>query len=360
MLYAKRPLDGGNVGNWDYYGSPLFYKGAGIVLDDNKVATDKRIRFSFGIMTNGQNGTPSEWFAFNTDFATSVVTPPQRRELKENVSYTPETYTPKTFTPEKEKEVPVAKASLSLSTINAAPEYKPTPEKELPTPPTAPEEPNEDVDDEELYTTNWVDDSEQANKLKDSVTGEKPLEAGTIENWNFVRTDVSQDGYTITHVFTQPPKEEVKVKTHHIDIDTKVVMREDEGTTGSTYFENYKFVKTEKEDNGDTNHYYRKNKTRHVTIENGKEKILREEEGEKPKSSFEGYAYEKTIVEENGDIKHFYVVPPKPVEIPKIPEPKTPVQTGAGAGKFVLPVVGVIGLSGLVGGLAWFKSKRKK
>lgn len=360
LLYAKRPLDGGNVGNWDYYGSPLFYKGAGIVLDDNKVTTDKRIKFSFGVMTNGQNGTPSEWFAFNTDFATSVVTPPQRRELKENVTFTPETFTPKTFTPEKEKEVPVAKASLALSTINAVPEYKPTPEKELPTPPTAPEEPNEDVDDEELYTTNWVDDSEQANKLKDSVTGEKPLEAGTIENWSFVRTDVSQDGYTITHVFTQPPKEEVKVKTRHIDIDTKVVMREDEGTTGSTYFENYKFVKTEKEDNGDTNHYYRKNKTRHVTIENGKEKILREEEGEKPKSSFEGYAYEKTIVEENGDIKHFYVVPPKPVEIPKIPEPKTPVQTGAGAGKFVLPVVGVIGLSGLVGGLAWFKSKRKK
>lgn len=51
---------------------------------------------------------------------------------------------------------------------------------------------------------------------------------------------------------------------------------------------------------------------------------------------------------------------PKPVEIPKIPEPKTPVQTGAGAGKFVLPTVGVVGLSGLVGGLAWFKSKRKK
>ena len=82
LVYSKANLEDldslGLDKPWDREDSPYAYKGAGIV------STDKRIKFSFGVETNGQeSGIVSQWFAFNTDFKTSVITPARHREGKE-------------------------------------------------------------------------------------------------------------------------------------------------------------------------------------------------------------------------------------------------------------------------------------
>lgn len=82
LVYSKTNLEDpdalGLDKPWDREDSPYAYKGAGIV------STDKRIKFSFGVETNGQeSGLVSQWFAFNTDFKTSVITPARHREGKE-------------------------------------------------------------------------------------------------------------------------------------------------------------------------------------------------------------------------------------------------------------------------------------
>lgn len=82
LVYSKANLEDldslGLDKPWDREDSPYAYKGAGIV------STNKRIKFSFGVETNGQeSGIVSEWFAFNTDFKTSVITPARHREGKE-------------------------------------------------------------------------------------------------------------------------------------------------------------------------------------------------------------------------------------------------------------------------------------
>ena len=158
LVYSKANLEDldalGLDKPWDREDSPYAYKGAGIV------STDKRIKFSFGVETNGQeSGIVSQWFAFNTDFKSSGIPVPARyKESKPHKTFTPEKLkevpTPKLeelkkFIPEKEKTVPTSKAKLTLVKVNGvpAPTYKPK-EKE----PTAPVVPTVHVHDYKLST----------------------------------------------------------------------------------------------------------------------------------------------------------------------------------------------------------------
>ena len=158
LVYSKTNLEDldalGLDKPWDREDSPYAYKGAGIV------STDKRIKFSFGVETNGQeSGIVSQWFAFNTDFKSSGIPVPARyKESKPHKTFTPEKLkevpTPKLeelkkFTPEKEKTVPTPKAKLTLVKVNGvpAPTYKPK-EKE----PTAPVVPTVHIHDYKLST----------------------------------------------------------------------------------------------------------------------------------------------------------------------------------------------------------------
>ena len=158
LVYSKSNLEDldalGLDQPWDREDSPYAYKGAGLV------STDKRVKFTFGVNTNGQySGITSEWFAFNSDFkATGVPTAPRYKEIKPRKTFTPEKLkevpTPKLeelkkFTPEKEKTVPTPKAKLTLVKVNGVPTptYKPK-EKE----PTAPVVPTVHVHDYKLST----------------------------------------------------------------------------------------------------------------------------------------------------------------------------------------------------------------
>lgn len=117
LLYSKDNLEDGNKGLWDRYDNPRAYIGAGIV------STEERIKFSFGVKVNGQNGTPSEWFAFNTDFASTSVTPPSPNKVKPLKPFTPETPKP---------------SELSLQTVALPPKPKPKPEENVPKKPQPP------------------------------------------------------------------------------------------------------------------------------------------------------------------------------------------------------------------------------
>ncbi|WP_270743132.1 SspB-related isopeptide-forming adhesin [Streptococcus constellatus] len=158
LVYSKSNLEDldalGLDQPWDREDSPYAYKGAGLV------STDKRVKFTFGVNTNGQySGITSEWFAFNSDFkATGVPTAPRYKEIKPRKTFAPEKLkevpTPKLeelkkFTPETEKTVPTPKAKLTLVRVNGVPTpiYKPK-EKE----PTAPVVPTVHVHDYKLST----------------------------------------------------------------------------------------------------------------------------------------------------------------------------------------------------------------
>ncbi|WP_314913591.1 SspB-related isopeptide-forming adhesin [Streptococcus constellatus] len=158
LVYSKSNLEDldalGLDHPWDREDSPYAYKGAGLV------STDKRVKFTFGVNTNGQySGITSEWFAFNSDFkATGVPTAPRYKEIKPRKTFAPEKLkevpTPKLeelkkFTPETEKTVPTPKAKLTLVRVNGVPTpiYKPK-EKE----PTAPVVPTVHVHDYKLST----------------------------------------------------------------------------------------------------------------------------------------------------------------------------------------------------------------
>ena len=110
LVYSKANLEDpdalGLDKPWDREDSPYAYKGAGIV------STDKRIKFSFGVETNGQeSGIVSQWFAFNTDFKSASVRPARHREGKE---------------PEK--------MTLKLVTVNGVPKPQPKHVEKVPDP----------------------------------------------------------------------------------------------------------------------------------------------------------------------------------------------------------------------------------
>lgn len=122
LVYSKTNLEDldslGLDKPWDREDSPYAYKGAGIV------STNKRIKFSFGVQTNGQeSGIVSQWFAFNTDFKSASVTPPSPNKVKPLNPFTPETPKP---------------SELSLQTVALPPKPTPKPEEKVPKKPQPP------------------------------------------------------------------------------------------------------------------------------------------------------------------------------------------------------------------------------
>lgn len=122
LVYSKTNLEDldslGLDKPWDREDSPYAYKGAGIV------STNKRIKFSFGVQTNGQeSGIVSQWFAFNTDFKSTSVTPPSPNKVKPLNPFTPETPKP---------------SELNLQTVALPPKPQPKPEEKVPGKPQPP------------------------------------------------------------------------------------------------------------------------------------------------------------------------------------------------------------------------------
>lgn len=189
LVYSKTNLEDldslGLDKPWDREDSPYAYKGAGIV------STNKRIKFSFGVQTNGQeSGIVSQWFAFNTDFKSTSVTPPSPNKVKPL----------KPFTPEKPKP-----SELSLQTVTLPPKPTPKPEENVP---KKPQPPTVHYNDYKLSAQPQIKKSVQnadgvdidgkyvaKNSLNKWILNVEALPAGRPKTTNLVAGDPTPSGF---------------------------------------------------------------------------------------------------------------------------------------------------------------------
>ena len=207
-------------------------------------------------------------------------------------------------------------------------------------------------------TTIWV--TVDGKVLRERKDGTLPKDS--FDGYEYVRTDVDQDGNT-THVFKPVEK---KVTTIWVTVDGKVLRERTDGTLPKDSFDGYEFVETRVDEDGNTTHIFKpvvkSIKTIWETVDHAK--TLRQwQEGEQPKDSFDGYEYVTTEHDEDGNIHHLYkpVVKETPKE-PSKPEVKPTVQPQTAK---ELPKTGDAGMltsmfGGLFAGTGFLGFKRKK
>ena len=99
--------------------------------------------------------------------------------------------------------------------------------------------------------------------------------------------------------------EVIKHTTYVEDKTGKELSPKDEGIKEKKDIPEYEYVRTDKKENGDVEHVYRKSVTTTYVDENGN-KLLPPEKGEKEKKDIPGYKFVETKKKENGDIEHIY------------------------------------------------------
>ena len=171
-------------------------------------------------------------------------------------------------------------------------------------------------------TTIWV--TEKGEVLKPRTDGEQPKE--NFDGYEFVRTDKDNDGNT-THIYRKVEKPVKKVYTSWVTETGEVLKPRTEGEQPKENFDGYEFVRTDKDKDGNTNHIYRKvekpvKKVYTSWVTETGEVLKPRTEGEQPKENFDGYEFVRTDKDKDGNISHIYKkVEPKPVEKPA-PQPQ--------------------------------------
>ena len=161
--------------------------------------------------------------------------------------------------------------------------------------------------------TRYVDT--EGNQILADKTGTH--DPSTIEGYQLVRTDKDENGNTI-HVYKKIAPAP-KVETRYVDVNGNQLLLPKEGTQAQETIEGYEFVKTEKDEKGNTKHIYKKVKpTPEVVTEYVDEDgntISDKENGKKDKKDIPGYEFVKTEKDEKGNTKHIYkkVTPPTDV-----------------------------------------------
>ena len=154
-------------------------------------------------------------------------------------------------------------------------------------------------DDVEI-TTRWVDES--GKTLKPEAKGDKPQEPGKIDAYTFVKTERDKTNENIyKHIFKKN-EEPKKVVTQFVDEDGNLI-KEKPGTVGKEDIPDYKFVKTEKDKDGNIIHHYKSI----VTIfkdEDGN--VLKTDKGAKSADKITGYTFIKTENDKDGNTVHTY------------------------------------------------------
>ena len=109
-------------------------------------------------------------------------------------------------------------------------------------------------------------------------------------------------------------------KTNWVSDTGKVLSEPEKGKLGKKTFENYRFVETKTDEDGNVTHVYRLLKTHFVSEESvggTQSTISQSEDGTKDEKNITGYRFIRTEQNENGDVTHIY----HPVA--KVPEDKT-------------------------------------
>ena len=194
----------------------------------------------------------------------------------------------------------------------------------------------------------------KVNVLKEE-DGNQPK--STFPGYDFVETKVNPENGDVTHYYKATP--EAPAETPKEDITTFFkddkgnVIKTEKGAKDKEDIPGYKYLRTEKDKDGNTIHIYHKIVTRHVENKDGKVIVLKEEESNKPKSTFKGYDFVETKVDsENGDVTHHYKANTQ------TPDKKDAVKTGANASSIVTPLAMVAGL-GAIGAAVYFVKRKR-
>ena len=183
-----------------------------------------------------------------------------------------------------------------------------------------------------------------------TVDGDKPKE--DFQGYTFVETKKDPKTGDVNHFYKDNDPAPIETLTIFKDENGNVIKTE-KGKKDPDKILGYTFVKTEVDKDGNTVHIYHKIVTKFVTTKDGKDFILKTKDGDQPKEDIDGYDYEKTEKDEKTrDVIHRYKVRAK------VADKKEAVKTGASAGQFILPLVGLGGLGGLIGFVAKRKSKK--
>ena len=184
-----------------------------------------------------------------------------------------------------------------------------------------------------------------------TVDGDQPKEE--IKGYTFVETKKDPKTGDVNHFYKDNDPAPIETLTIFKDENGNVIKTE-KGQKDPDKIPGYTFIKTEIDKDGNTVHIYHKIVTKFVTEKDGKDFVLKTKDGEQPKEDIDGYDYEKTEKDEKtGDVIHLYKAKAK------VSDKKEAVKTGASAGKFILPVVGLAGLGGLLSFVAKRKAKKK-
>ena len=184
-----------------------------------------------------------------------------------------------------------------------------------------------------------------------TVDGDKPKE--DLPGYSFVETKKDPKTGDVTHFYKDNDPAPIETLTIFKDENGNVIKTE-KGKKDPDKIPGYTFIKTEIDKDGNTVHTYHKIVTKFVTTKDGKEIILKTKDGDQPKEEIDGYEFESSEKDpSNGDVIHRYKVKAK------VADKKEAVKTGASAGQFILPFVGLGGLGGLVTFAARRKAKRK-
>ena len=97
-------------------------------------------------------------------------------------------------------------------------------------------------------------------------------------------------------------------------IDGEVLRPWEDGEQPKSVFNGYEFVKTVKDNNGDTHHIYKpvpKNNVTTIWVTTTGEVLKPRQNGQHPKENFDGYEYVRTERDKDGNITHIYKPIPK-------------------------------------------------
>ena len=205
-------------------------------------------------------------------------------------------------------------------------------------------------------TTKHIGNKDGKDIVLKEEDGDQPK--STFPGYEYQEKKVDPKTGDVTHLYKaekpkETPKENPKEVTTTFKDDKGNVIKTEKGPKDKEDIPGYKYLRTEKDKDGNTIHIYHKIVTRHVENKDGKVIVLKEEEGNKPKSTFKGYDFVETKVDsENGDVTHHYKANTQ------TPDKKDAVKTGANASSIVTPLAMVAGL-GAIGAAVYFVKRKR-
>ena len=160
--------------------------------------------------------------------------------------------------------------------------------------------------------TEYVD--ENGKTIAPKEDGKQPNK--NIDGYEFVRTEKDDKGNT-KHIYKKKVTPPADVVTEYVDEDGNTISPKENGTKEKKDIDGYEFVRTETDDKGNTKHIYKKKTTPSPSIvtkfvdEKGNP-LAKDEDGKQDKKDIPGYQFVETKNDKDGNVVHVYKLIPSP------------------------------------------------